>query len=466
MAEYRKITVWVVFFCWMVSCGNNTVVDADDAVTAPFPAEKKEAPDDDLQKARSKNIAARAYINKRDFDTAQILIGQSLQVALEAKDLKLIESGYNMLIAIDSMDNNFQSALMHLKKKEKVLPDLYAFQKKRVLLQHDTLQRQIANEQENIRRIRSRLQTQTSIIVILAAGIGSLLIVGFVQIIFLHRKKRLMKRLQTDNEQNLLQADFLTGQMEQCAGENQQLIQQNDVLEKNNLVKDKLLSVISHDLRSPTSSLQALLNLFNANNIARKDLVDFFGKLLSRVENTSTMLENLLQWSQYQLNGIEPIFEKTNIQMVIDDSINFYRMQAEQKHIIMDNSLKTSVQVRADVEMLKVVLRNIISNALKFTRSGGIINIKALTKDDFVIVSVKDTGIGINAENQSKIFAGGNFTTPGVEKEKGTGLGLQLCKDFVELHHGKIWLDSKVDVGTTFYFSIPLAEQEQVQHYA
>lgn len=453
----------MVLFCWMVSCGNDKVMNAGDAVTVPFADEKKEVPDDELQKAWSKNIAAQAYFNKRNFDTAQILIGQSLQAALEAKDLKLVESSYNMLVAIDSMDNNFKSALIHLENKEKELLDMSVFQKEQILLQHDanTLQRQIADEQENIRKINSRLQTQTSIIFILAASIGLLLIAGFVQINFLYRKKQLMKHLQTDNEQNLFQVDFLTGQVEQRAEENRQLAQQNAVLEKNNLVKDKLLSVISHDLRSPMSSLQALLNLFNTNNIARKDLVDFFGKLLSRVENTSTMLENLLQWSQYQLNGIEPIFEKTNIQKVIDDSISFYRMQAEQKHIVIDNSLKTSVQAWADVEMLKVILRNIISNALKFTRSGGIITIKALIKDNFVVVSIKDTGIGISPENQSKMFARGNFTTLGVEKEKGTGLGLQLCKDFVELHHGKIWLDSKVDTGTTFYFSVPLAEQER-----
>lgn len=207
------------------------------------------------------------------------------------------------------------------------------------------------------------------------------------------------------------------------------------------------------------ASLQSLLNLFNANNIARKDLVDFLGKLLSRVENTITMLENLLHWSQYQLNGIEPIFEDIYMQDIINDSINFYRIQAEQKHIVIDNSLKTTARVHADVEMLKIILRNLISNAIKFTYSGGIITIKALNKDKNVVISVKDSGVGISQEDQAKMFAMANYTTPGTEKEKGTGLGLMLCKDFVELNNGKIWLDSKVGVGSTFYFNIPLSTQ-------
>ena len=230
-------------------------------------------------------------------------------------------------------------------------------------------------------------------------------------------------------------------------------------METTNAVKDKLLSVISHDLRSPISSLQALLNLFNANSIARTDLVDFFGKLLSRVENTSTMLENLLHWSQYQLKGLDPIFDKVDLQKIIDDCINLYRMQAEQKHIVIDNSLKTNVYVSADVEMLKVILRNLISNALKFTFSGGIITIMTMTEANHAVVSVKDTGMGISPENQARMFAMGNFTTPGTEKEKGTGLGLRLCKDFVEHNHGKLWLDSQLNVGTIFHFSIPVAEE-------
>ncbi|MDR1666330.1 MAG: HAMP domain-containing histidine kinase [Bacteroidales bacterium] len=251
--------------------------------------------------------------------------------------------------------------------------------------------------------------------------------------------------------------ETLTAKTEQISVENSCIEKSNKALEKSDMVKDKLLSIISHDLRSPMSSLHVLLNLFNANNIARKELVDFIGKLLSRVENTTIMLENLLHWSQSQLNGIEPIFCKTNIQEIIDNSISFYRMQAEQKHITIVNLSKLPVFVIADVEMLKIVLRNLMSNALKFTFEGGSIVLNAVCREREVIVSVKDTGVGISRENQDKLFASVNFTTPGTDKEKGTGLGLLLCKDFVEHNRGRLWVESEEGEGATFYFSIPSA---------
>jgi signal transduction histidine kinase len=263
-----------------------------------------------------------------------------------------------------------------------------------------------------------------------------------------------MRRIEI--EENELKT--LAEKTEQMSLDISRIGQSNEALEKSNIVKDRLLSIISHDLRSPMSSLHVLLNLFNANNIARKDLVDFIGKLLSRVENTTIMLENLLHWSQSQLNRIEPIFCKTNIQEIIDNSISFYRMQAEQKRISIANPSKLPVFVTADVEMLKIVLRNLISNALKFTFEGGSITLNADRRDREVVVSVKDTGVGISRENQDKMFANVNFTTPGTDKEKGTGLGLLLCKDFVEHNRGKLWVESKEGEGATFYFSIPLAE--------
>ncbi len=417
-----------------------------------------------LQHAKQKTDSAKFYMNKGDHQTAKKLIEQSISIVRSAKKRELALSNYETLILIDSLTNDYKSAFEHLKEKEKITQGIYTIQKEEII--HDlrerhhteTLQEQIEDleaklhEAEQDLKIRNRI----AIVSILLAFIA--LTGGIVQVCLYGRKKQTDNMLSYENEESKHQLELLTKQVDNCSWVNQQLSQKNAVLEKSNTVKDKLLSVISHDLRSPMSSLQALLSLFNTNNIARKDLVDFFGKLLSRVENTSTMLENLLHWSQYQLSGIEPIFESVDMQKVIDDSINFYRMQAEQKHIVIDNSLKTAVRVRADVEMLKIILRNLISNALKFTHAGGIITIKALTKEGSVIVSVKDTGVGISPEDQTKMFAMANFTTLGTEKEKGTGLGLALCKDFVEHNSGKIWLDSKVNVGTTFYFSVPLAE--------
>ncbi|MDR3095251.1 MAG: HAMP domain-containing histidine kinase [Bacteroidales bacterium] len=285
-------------------------------------------------------------------------------------------------------------------------------------------------------------------------------------ILFLVIKLRRYRKVKSVQLQLLQQIETYEDEIERLSREFagkteavERILQENSAFEKGNLVKDKLLSVISHDLRSPVASLQVCLTLFNANSLPQKDLSDFIGKLLSRVENTTTMLANLLHWSQSQLNGIEPVFNRAPVQEVIENSIRFYRMQAEQKHITIHNASTLSADVIADVEMLKIVLRNLISNALKFTLEQGTITLNAIRQNKEVIVSVKDTGVGICPENQEKLFANTHFTTLGTGKEKGTGLGLTLCKDFVEHNHGKLWLESKEGEGTCFYFTVPLAEE-------
>ena len=409
--------------------------------------------------------SVRYYFHKGNYPQAQKLAEQNIQSASVANAWDMVMQNYETLIAIDSITHNFSAAFYHLKEKEKAAQKLFDLQKNKII--HDSakyqpieeLYMQIAEMEKALKKTEKIIPFRFKMIMGMVVVACFLLIISLALIYRHERNKRLNRTLLNENKQDNYQLNEMTLQLQKYDDENQLLTQENAHLETTNAVKDKLLSVISHDLRSPISSLQALLNLFNANNIARAELVDFFGKLLSRVENTSTMLENLLHWSQYQLKGLEPIFDRLNLQTIIDECINLYHMQAEQKHIVIDNSLKTNVHVLADVEMLKVILRNLISNALKFTHSGGIITIMTMIKENHAVISVKDTGVGISPENQKKMFAMGNFTTPGTEKEKGTGLGLMLCKDFVEHNRGKLWMDSKLNVGTTFHFTIPIAEE-------
>ena len=418
-----------------------------------------------VRKIEQKNDSIQMFIGIGNYQQASKLAEQNIHLATNIENWELALENYEKLVNIDSITNNFNAAFKHLKEKEIISHKLFMFQKEEII--NDSIKRQsiekiyqqIIDLENELKTTEEKVQSSVQLISVMSVVVCLLFVITVVQILRFKKYKRANNTLTVEYAKHKHDFEEMMFLVDEYYDDNQKLIQENDSLEKSNAVKDKLLSIISHDLRSPMSSLQALLGLFNTNSIARTDLVDFFGKLLSRVENTSTMLENLLHWSQYQLKGLEPIFDRIDMQMIIDECINLYRMQAEQKHIVIDNTLKTSVHVWADVEMLKVILRNLISNALKFTHSGGIITIKSLTKDHFAIVSVRDTGVGISPENQARMFAVANFTTPGTEKEKGTGLGLMLCKDFVEHNQGKIWLDSKVNVGTTFNFSIPLVEE-------
>jgi signal transduction histidine kinase len=431
-----------------------------------LPADIKEQQDSLARQVMQNSDSIRLLVGRGDYLPARKLAEQNIETARAANRWDIALQGYETLIAIDSATRNFDAALKNLRAKEQAAQKLYAIQKDEILNDDtqrrptETLYRQVAEIEDGFGKTEDSIRFRAKLIAALSIVGCLLLAAAIVQIYRYESRRRVNNSLLAKNDRSKIHLEELARFVNQFYDDNQQLTLDNDRMEKANAVKDTLLSIISHDLRSPMSSLQALLNLFNTNNIARADLVDFFGKLLSRVENTSTMLENLLHWSQYQLKGIEPLFDSVDLQKIIDECINLYRMHAEQKHIVIDNSLKTNVYVCADVEMLKVVLRNLISNALKFTRSGGIITIKAMTGENHVIISVRDTGVGISPENQAKMFTTTNFTTPGTEKEKGTGLGLLLCRDFVEHNHGKIWLDSKVNAGTTFYFTVPLAAEQ------
>ncbi|MDR2039776.1 MAG: HAMP domain-containing histidine kinase [Bacteroidales bacterium] len=449
MIGYHKLIIGVVF----CSLSFATIFGAEDELSFGE------------TQARQKADSARLFFRKSDYKNAERSVKES-NLLCDTTDIELLIGNYSLLITIDSINKDFRSALSHLSQKEeltnKVLTAKRDQARNEIAHNHHIQQKEeeIASIRKKVAENDIKYERNKKIVVFLS--ILTLILFIFTLLRTYQSRKRVKsnRKLLDEINANKHHLELLTKQFNEQSSYIQKIAQENTGLENANAVKNRLLSIISHDLRSPMSSLQALLNLFNTNGIARKDLIDFFGKLLSRVENTSTMLENLLHWSHYQLNGIEPIFEKVDIQKIIDDSINFYHMQAEQKRIVIDNSLRTSVLVYADIEMLKIILRNLISNALKFTYNGGIITIKAFKKEGYVIVSVKDTGIGITSEDQSKIFSMSNFTTLGTDKEKGTGLGLMLCKDFVEHNRGKIWLDSKIGVGTTFYFSIPLAEED------
>ena len=408
--------------------------------------------------------SVRFHLDKGNYAKAQKMASENITAAIATEEWGIVVQNYETLITIDSIAQNFRSALKHLKEKEIAAQKFFDLQKNKIIDDSAKLQPieelylQLAEKEEALKKMTKGVSIRTKMASALVIA-ACLIFIAALVLIYRHEKsRRLSRALLDDNKKITNHLKELMQLTDKYDEENQFFTQENTRLETANSVKDRLLSVISHDLRSPISSLQSLLNLFNTNNLARADLVDFFGKLLSRVENTSTMLENLLHWSHYQLKGLDPIIDRVDLQEIITECINLFHMQAEQKHIVIDNSLKTTVHVFADVEMLKVILRNLISNAIKFTHSGGIITIMTMIKENHAVISVKDTGVGISLENQKKMFAMGNFTTPGTEKEKGTGLGLMLCKDFVEKNKGKIWLDSKPNVGTTFHFNIPMVE--------
>lgn len=230
--------------------------------------------------------------------------------------------------------------------------------------------------------------------------------------------------------------------------------------------RDTLYSVIAHDLRSPLGSLKMMNNAI-LMMVDKEKVGDEIYEMLTMMNKTSEeiflLLDNLLKWAKNRLNKQHIYKQQTDINSIIDSTVEIYIPMAAQKNIslILENMDYELVGL-VDIDMLKTIVRNLISNAMKFSFPGGKITISSKTEGDFVIISVQDTGKGIKKEDQGKLLKQNtHFTTYGTNNEKGSGLGLMLCKDFIELHGGKLWFESEEGKGTTFFFSLKALNQEE-----
>ncbi|WP_372772170.1 ATP-binding protein [Mangrovibacterium sp.] len=226
--------------------------------------------------------------------------------------------------------------------------------------------------------------------------------------------------------------------------------------------KDKLFSVIAHDLRSPFSSILGLSDLLieKSNDASFAESGKYLNLIYSSAKNTLILLDNLLNWAKLQTGKIYFNPVGLNFSVIVSEVLKLETTLAEAKNISLNYLTTDPVVAYADAEMLKIVLRNLISNAIKFTRPGGEIHVTAKQLGDFIEIDITDNGIGMNEDHLEKLFHLSSDTrTLGTANEKGSGFGLLLCKDFIEKHNGKIWAESKAGIGTSFKFTLPIAER-------
>lgn len=231
-----------------------------------------------------------------------------------------------------------------------------------------------------------------------------------------------------------------------------------------NATKDKFFGIIAHDLRNPFSGI------IGVSNIMKKILLDDDGKnspqllsyaklILESSESALSLLENLTQWAISQTGKIRVIPQYLPVKDLIIYSISIIHAIAVKKNITIENNVDESYKVYADIELASTIIRNLMTNAIKFTYPNGKIIVSAQEKEEFLEISIQDTGVGMNSKNLEKIFRiDSKFSSPGTEKEKGTGLGLILCKEFVKIQAGTIWVESEEGKGSTFTFTLPLHE--------
>ncbi len=233
---------------------------------------------------------------------------------------------------------------------------------------------------------------------------------------------------------------------------------QSEQLTELNASKDKFFSIVAHDLRNPIAGFLNLTDVLSANfdilsEKERKEFVDVMNQASKQLYN---LLENLLEWSRAQTGNMNYEPHYISLKKMVDNALDSMMLNIENKQLKINLNINPEMIVFADENMITTVIRNLVSNAIKFSNSDSSINLRCISKDQNIEFAVIDHGIGIPKDVQEKLFRiDQHVTTEGTKEEKGSGLGLILCKEFVEKNGGKIWVESEINKGSAFIFTLP-----------
>ena len=255
-------------------------------------------------------------------------------------------------------------------------------------------------------------------------------------------------------------AFFVYRAMKKTARLNKLVSAQKEELEEMGKVKDKIFSIVSHDMRAPVNNLVAFSSILEEGQVSQEKLLLYIDQIKGTLDHTSTMMENLLNWAASQMQGFTPVTEEVSLAPIIENVYKGMEPALQKKNIAFVNTVLDQIMVMGDRNMIELIVRNLLNNAVKFTEVNGRIEINILQQDNRVQLEVKDTGVGLS-ENKLKMINADSVrtleSTTGTAKEKGTGLGLMLSKHFALLMKGKIIAESKQGSGSVFALSLPVA---------
>lgn len=239
----------------------------------------------------------------------------------------------------------------------------------------------------------------------------------------------------------------------------EELRERREQLREANAAKERLFSVIGHDLSAPVANLKSSLEMLISGSFSPDEFRDLQHELLRGVNHLQQTLRNLMEWGGFQMKSLQPRSGEISLHACAAEALQLLRRIAEEKKIEMENSISKDAMVWADQHQIQSVIRNLLSNALKFTLPGGRVGLSAEVENGFWRVSVRDDGIGMTPERAARLFKiqSEYISTPGTANERGLGLGLQICSNFIQANNGKIWVESALGLGTTFYFTLPIA---------
>ena len=386
---------------------------------------------------------AEAYRLLGQFPKSIAYAENSLRESRALDAVESIKTAYHILYADHLAAGKYPEALDYRNLEVALSDSLYSLEKEKQIkmLQSDYELREKQHQvdllqTERLRQIAELQKGRIRLYFIIACA-ASLIIWAF----FLSRSNQQRKRI------NRLLSDH-----------NKEIIERNRELAALNDLKIKLFSIIGHDLRSPVATLIGFVDLLKTSTLSPDQVRQFGVQMSESLMDTASLLDNLLFWAKSQMDGLQIRAQAFDVVPVVKQNARLIANRALKKKILLSLEVPSvPVMVFADEAMVDLVIRNLVDNALKFSREGDTIRLSADVAGEGVEISISDTGKGIPAEDQPKIFNTNSFTTPGTSREKGSGLGLSLCKEMIEKNNGRIWFESASAAGTTFTFRLPQA---------
>lgn len=392
--------------------------------------------------ASSTSSIGLTYYNMGQYEKSLKYMHQALALRKKLGDKRGIAVSFSRLSDVYSAMNDYKSSLEYFKMSKSLNDSLINEGKNKRIAEY-----QAAYNNEKQQKRILMLQQENTIqghLQIFLLVISLLLAAAAISIAIAYRSKRKINALLVEHSNEITE-------------QKEELLKLNGQLKEAIVTKDKFFSIIAHDLKTPYQGLLGYSQILSAEytTLTEKEKLTFIKSIEELSQNSFKLLENLLEWSRLQTGKI--VFDPENLNLLLElfPTLGLLKQTAQNKQIILDYEIGNSIFVYADKNMLSMIIRNLVSNSIKFTNPAGSISIRVKTDDEFVEVSIADTGVGMTKNVLDNLFnLDKSISTKGTANEEGTGLGLSLCKEMITRHGGKIWAESEVGKGTTFFFTL------------
>lgn len=402
---------------------------------------------------------AHAQLGLKDYKTAEKTANLALTKAKESSSNGLVAEALKLLVEVNTAQKKFADALRFQSNYIAINDSLDLKKTKKDVILNDLHRINIDNK--NLVKDNKAITAKNSDYIAVITIITLLLVVVAILLILYYKRnieKKAINALLQKQKQEIAEVNEELGALNEELTTQMDIVSaQNFALEKLNSVKNKFFSIVSHDLRSPINTLTVLFELYRKGDLNETELNRLLIRLEDTIYTTASFLDNLLEWSKNQLEGLVVSPAAVSIHQIMSDNMKLMDSQVKLKALQIKNNTPPHLQVYADPNMLNTVVRNLLSNAIKFCNANDTITFDAKLTDDQVIWSISDTGPGISEHEQENLFNLSHTTSTGTSGEKGYHIGLVLCNDMILQNNGTITVKSTLGKGTTFYITLPNA---------